>query len=766
MSLKVWLPLNGDLTQQGTSNITVTNNGATVNTSGKTGSCYAFNGSTGYIALSGSDIFNIFTGGTQQFSITMWVFHADATRAILFGDYGTTGGINFNIELSTGHAVRFYWGGSPDSYPSNATIAASAWSHIALTYDGTKIQSYINGIAKGSWTGTLAAKTKTSGEFRLGRDTRSDSTALNGRMNDFRIYDHCLSAAEVREISQGLVLHYKLDEPNPNMLLMTPKSYTPTTYCGYQLSLNENLIANQTYTLQLWDVTVEHSAKTAAQMNLCIYWGGGNVQLKNFNGTSNFKTLRDYYAYSPYLVATFTVTSSQASGNGATNAWLNVYNSVGWVSGTVNMHIGAWKLEKGNIATSWTPNITTIIEDSSGYNHNGILTSTASITSNTPRYSNSIYLSKVKINCTDGFPTGENPNFTISFWTKILSTITYVSYGDLIGIYDTGQGSNTFRLELCGSPAGDNLMWFRGPSGQSGGGFNMNNSSSSGWFTKDTWHHIVLAGDGINKKYYCYLDGNLCQTYNGSANSWQPTGQWYLGDTTEATAYFSDLRIYCTTLDANAIRQLYEVGAKIDNKQNLHTFELNEKGTGRELLAIPLTTPFNNRTNIYTAYNSNGEITLTGGSSIGSNYIPINPSGHTYYYDIDVSTDAGNVFYIGFERYDANKTSRSNSACVYLTGLAGSSQERIHEHYHGTVNLATDGVNPTDTIALRILNDWSGASGRKGTVHSISLREVSTVAVSKITKHGQVITDELSEMNNHCRFQKNGIIEANEIIEF
>ena len=45
MSLQVWLPLNGDLHNQGLSNVTVTNNGATVDNSGKIGKCYSIGSS-------------------------------------------------------------------------------------------------------------------------------------------------------------------------------------------------------------------------------------------------------------------------------------------------------------------------------------------------------------------------------------------------------------------------------------------------------------------------------------------------------------------------------------------------------------------------------------------------------------------------------------------------------------------------------------------------------------------------------------------------
>ena len=69
-------------------------------------------------------------------------------------------------------------------------------------------------------TTTLAERTKTNSKIRIGRDYRSSpgQTYFTGCLNDFRIYDHALSAKEVEEIAKGLVLHYKLDEPNPNLL--------------------------------------------------------------------------------------------------------------------------------------------------------------------------------------------------------------------------------------------------------------------------------------------------------------------------------------------------------------------------------------------------------------------------------------------------------------------------------------------------------------------------------------------------------------------
>mgnify|MGYP006988825991 CR=1 FL=1 len=50
-----------------------------------------------------------------------------------------------------------------------------------------------------------------------------------------------------------------------NYLKNIYRTHVATNYDAYTLALTENLVAGTTYTLQLWDVDVYHSAKTAAQ---------------------------------------------------------------------------------------------------------------------------------------------------------------------------------------------------------------------------------------------------------------------------------------------------------------------------------------------------------------------------------------------------------------------------------------------------------------------------------------------------------------------
>ena len=138
---------------------------------------------------------------------------------------------------------------------------------------------------------------------------------------------------------------------NPNKLLLFPKAYDPTAYNAYQINMDTNMVANKTYTIQFWNVNVSHTGKTVSGLGISVYWGGGNISLVNMLGTAYFT-----HGHADHLTATFTITSSQASGSGASNAWLCIYNSIPNADGTRSLTIEKWKLEEGSVPTPWIPN--------------------------------------------------------------------------------------------------------------------------------------------------------------------------------------------------------------------------------------------------------------------------------------------------------------------------------------------------------------------------------------------------------------------------
>lgn len=207
MALQIWLPLDGNLNNQGLMETTVSNNGVTVDNNGKIGKCYYFDGNGHYLQLSAS-VGNLYSG---DFSWAVWLKPTDSTRSIISSEYSSTGSSNVAFELSASRGVRIYWNGSPDIYPSNSTLPIDTWTHVAITKTTGIIKTYLNGVLRHTYTGTLSDRPSTS-YIRIGDDYRGGtSVSYMGYMNDWRLYNHCLSPKEVHEISKGLVLHYPLD---------------------------------------------------------------------------------------------------------------------------------------------------------------------------------------------------------------------------------------------------------------------------------------------------------------------------------------------------------------------------------------------------------------------------------------------------------------------------------------------------------------------------------------------------------------------------
>jgi hypothetical protein len=78
---------------------------------------------------------------------------------------------------------------------AQARLRARRWSHVALAWDGATLQLFVNGRAAGrhAATGGLGpqiVRLRLGGDFHAGR-------WLRGRLDEVRIYDRALGAAEV-----------------------------------------------------------------------------------------------------------------------------------------------------------------------------------------------------------------------------------------------------------------------------------------------------------------------------------------------------------------------------------------------------------------------------------------------------------------------------------------------------------------------------------------------------------------------------------------
>lgn len=136
--------------------------------------------------------------------------------------------------------------------------------------------------------------------------------------------------------------------------------------------------------------------------------------------------------------------------------------------------------------------------------------------------------------------------------------------------------------------------------------------------------------------------------------------------------------------------------------------------------------------------------------SLGTDYIEIDPN-KTFYYDILYSSPVGgNQIYIGFERFDANKTATSNSSTTYVIG-----EKVVRTDYNkiGIVDLSKDSNNnPTKYIRLRILNQWTGSTAETGTgvleIKRLSLLQLDSDEINSSIKKTGIIQSANFRENN------------------
>ena len=564
MSLKVWLPLNGDLHNQGCSNYTISiaRGSETYNNSGKIGKCFYSNGvNTLKITNIIPDIYNY-----SSYSLSAW-FYIETNNTSHTGSSIISSG-NWNQQLlnlavsdwSTDHYTKLRISGSNWLRTYNYNFYKNTWYHAVVCDDGTHTYGYVNGTLIGNTAASFLPSSIEGNNIYIGGATYSTSMQFFGKINDVRIYDHCLSAAEVKEISQGLVLHYKLDtldiQSGTNLVTgVTAGGRTTVLTDGrtgvqtagvnqdtyFTINLSENIVAGTSYLF-----TCDASGISEGQ-----YWGFPLGAQAN-NGVLPFKI------YNGHNVYPFTANSTKSDGTtmdwGTKRLFMDDISRGDWANQACFYNFQLIKIGASDTIIK--------VEDSSGYNHNGTINGNIVISSDTNRYNCSAQFDGVDDSITVPYNAICPENiFTFNLWFK-KDALGSKNYETLFG------GPSGFEMDTRAGSATTLSLYMASTRSTKR---NLVTELSLG-----NWYMITMTRDGTKEKYYVNgiyqseIDAKTMPTGVYRIGAWASnTGQNYYG-------LISDFRIYCTALDADAIRQLYEVGAKIDNKKNLHTYELIE----------------------------------------------------------------------------------------------------------------------------------------------------------------------------------------------
>ena len=137
---------------------------------------------------------------TSAITLEAWVFLTDESTSwgSNSGRCPTIAGKGYTtaywLGVCNGH-IRFY-PRNDDSFDGTGTVPLNTWTHIAATFDGTTLNTYINGVLDGTSTDISGPVGTNSQDFRIGEDTDWDSTPM-GAIDEVRLWGVARTEAEI-----------------------------------------------------------------------------------------------------------------------------------------------------------------------------------------------------------------------------------------------------------------------------------------------------------------------------------------------------------------------------------------------------------------------------------------------------------------------------------------------------------------------------------------------------------------------------------------
>ena len=163
--------------------------------------------------------------GDSSRSISLWFYTSNSSSHNICG-YGAASQVSghngFDILTTTGNYVGIHLFGT--AVIAGGTYNLNAWNHYVITYDGTTLQGYLNGVAVDS-NNTEVVNTLSTNDFIIGEGVYTGFNGFSGKIDEVAIFNRALNTTERAALYGGTI-------PNiyPSNLMATdlnPVAYYP-----------------------------------------------------------------------------------------------------------------------------------------------------------------------------------------------------------------------------------------------------------------------------------------------------------------------------------------------------------------------------------------------------------------------------------------------------------------------------------------------------------------------------------------------------------
>ncbi len=182
--------------RSGNNNTGTLTNGPTV-AIGKMGQAMNFDGSDDYVDCGSGASLNLNT----SFTYTAWIKPQNVTGDKMIISKGTTGQWYVYFSLNGNKLyVATYDDSTVATLDGLTVLSASGWSHVVVSYDGSSLKLYVNGVLDNSTSSLINPSTGGTQFTYIGRPTYTSGSYFNGLIDDTRIYNRALTTSEINQL--------------------------------------------------------------------------------------------------------------------------------------------------------------------------------------------------------------------------------------------------------------------------------------------------------------------------------------------------------------------------------------------------------------------------------------------------------------------------------------------------------------------------------------------------------------------------------------